>query len=227
MMGPQLPKAAGAAAAPGDTGPQEESRKRSRSPAPAQAPEQAAPAPQRLRTAAELGGTATDPEGAAALVGEDEEAYAARQKALTARLADPAPRAPAAAGGLKRGTVKYYSLREMCGAIEDDGGGEDVTVHSRDIVEVQDKEGPKVVVVGATPAEHVGPGVIKETLKIPNDAVGLVIGKGGEMIKQIQIQAGADIDVSRDQKEQREVTITAPKENVEKATKTKIVLQIS
>ena len=225
MMGPQLPEAAGAAAAPGDAGPQEESRKRSRSPAPAQGPELAAPAPQRLRTAAELGGTATDPEGTAALVGEDEEAYTARQKALTARLADPAvpaPRAaaepaPAAAGGLRRGTVKYYSLREMCGAIEDDGGGEEVTVHSRDIVEVQDKEGPKVVVVGATPAEHVGPGVIKETIKIPNDSVGLVIGKAGEMIKQIQIQAGADIDVSRDQKEQREVTITAPKENVETA----------
>ena len=60
------------------------------------------------------------------------------------------------------------------------------------------------------------PGVISETMKIPNEAVGLVIGRSGETIRQLQIRAGADIQVSRDDQygEERGIVITGPPENV-------------
>ncbi len=61
------------------------------------------------------------------------------------------------------------------------------------------------------PAED---GVITEVMKIPNEAVGLVIGRSGETIRQLQIRAGADIQVSRDQGEERGIVIQGPAENV-------------
>lgn len=57
-------------------------------------------------------------------------------------------------------------------------------------------------------------GVITEVMKIPNEAVGLVIGRSGETIRQLQIRAGADIQVSREQGEERGIVIQGPPENV-------------
>ena len=61
------------------------------------------------------------------------------------------------------------------------------------------------------PAEE---GVITELMAIPNEAVGLIIGRSGETIRQLQISAGADIQVSRDQGEERGIIIMGPPENV-------------
>ena len=47
--------------------------------------------------------------------------------------------------------------------------------------------------------QNMEPGVVSELIKIPNEAVGLVIGRAGETIRQLQIRAGADIQVSREQ----------------------------
>jgi transcription antitermination factor NusA-like protein len=58
-------------------------------------------------------------------------------------------------------------------------------------------------------------GVVSETMRIPNEAVGLVIGRSGETIRQLQIRAGADIQVSRDQEgDDRGIIIMGPPENV-------------
>ena len=40
--------------------------------------------------------------------------------------------------------------------------------------------------------------IITKRVEVPTEAVGLVIGRGGETIRQLQIKAGADIQVSRD-----------------------------
>ena len=62
--------------------------------------------------------------------------------------------------------------------------------------------------------QNMEPGVVSELIKIPNEAVGLVIGRAGETIRQLQIRAGADIQVSRDQGDERGIIIMGPAENV-------------
>ncbi|KAJ3378150.1 Far upstream element-binding protein 1 [Entophlyctis sp. JEL0112] len=51
----------------------------------------------------------------------------------------------------------------------------------------------KVMVGSGAPIGHVPPGQLLEEIKVPNDRVGLVIGKGGESCKAIQNQYGVKL----------------------------------
>ena len=51
--------------------------------------------------------------------------------------------------------------------------------------------------VASIPASY-GYGGNSKKIEIPNNRVGVIIGKGGETIKYLQIQSGAKIQVTRD-----------------------------
>jgi len=57
---------------------------------------------------------------------------------------------------------------------------------------------------------------------IPNDCVGLLIGKGGETIRNLQVQSGAKVQVARKEvagSETRNVFIEGPADRYEAAVK--------
>ncbi len=63
-----------------------------------------------------------------------------------------------------------------------------------------------------------GSGVSTATMKVPNANVGIVIGKGGENIRALQMKTGARIQMSRDQgAAEREVTMTGSAQQIEMA----------
>lgn len=51
--------------------------------------------------------------------------------------------------------------------------------------------------VASIPASY-GYGANSKKIEIPNNRVGVIIGKGGETIKYLQLQSGAKIQVTRD-----------------------------
>ena len=71
------------------------------------------------------------------------------------------------------------------------------------------------------PEEEQEEGIITKMLTVPVFAIGLIIGRSGENIRNLQIQAGADIQVTREFGAQggdtRTVTIMGPPENCEHA----------
>lgn len=76
-------------------------------------------------------------------------------------------------------------------------------------------EAAPLVMPDVVPLEE---GIITKVVRVPNEAVGLVIGRGGDTIRQLQIKAGADIQVSREglsaSSDHRSITITGPPEEV-------------
>merc|ERR1719350_2673976 len=69
--------------------------------------------------------------------------------------------------------------------------------------------------------QGVGPGAHTEVLHVPSEKVGVIIGKGGSKIREIQDMTGASLQVARESDPAtphlREVTIRGPKEAVERA----------
>ena len=59
------------------------------------------------------------------------------------------------------------------------------------------------------------------TLKVPHELIGMLIGRGGETIKDLKTESGARIDISKEPDEEgssdRLVNITGPPECVEYA----------
>eukprot|EP00118_Oscarella_pearsei_P003253 m.13589 g.13589 ORF g.13589 m.13589 type:complete len:666 (+) comp25067_c0_seq3:20-2017(+) len=65
-------------------------------------------------------------------------------------------------------------------------------------------------------------GIVSEDLKIPNSCVGLIIGRGGEVISKLQAESLANIQVAPDgpmNQTDREISITGTPESVDKAKK--------
>eukprot|EP00931_Biecheleriopsis_adriatica_P113538 TRINITY_DN88612_c0_g1_i1.p1 TRINITY_DN88612_c0_g1~~TRINITY_DN88612_c0_g1_i1.p1 ORF type:complete len:162 (-),score=26.00 TRINITY_DN88612_c0_g1_i1:22-507(-) len=62
----------------------------------------------------------------------------------------------------------------------------------------------------------------RKVICVPQDCVGMLIGRGGENVKSLTRESGAKIDVSRDSGDRegdRTVTITGNQESVAKATR--------
>jgi len=52
---------------------------------------------------------------------------------------------------------------------------------------------------------------------VPNNVVGLIIGKGGENIKQLQARTGARIQISKDDKQpERAITLIGTPDQIER-----------
>lgn len=65
-----------------------------------------------------------------------------------------------------------------------------------------------------------GPGKITEAIYVPSDAVGMIIGKGGETIREIQSQAECKINVAPSSgpgEVQREISLIGAPESIERA----------
>eukprot|EP00262_Sarcandra_glabra_P015345 TRINITY_DN4713_c0_g2_i1.p1 TRINITY_DN4713_c0_g2~~TRINITY_DN4713_c0_g2_i1.p1 ORF type:complete len:583 (+),score=123.08 TRINITY_DN4713_c0_g2_i1:50-1798(+) len=74
----------------------------------------------------------------------------------------------------------------------------------------------------ATPGSYYGFQGSSKKMDIPNGKVGVVIGKGGETIKYLQLQSGAKIQVTRDScadpySQTREVELTGTSEQISRA----------
>ena len=68
---------------------------------------------------------------------------------------------------------------------------------------------------------NIGPMLVEE-VRVPNNLVGLVIGRGGEMINKLQSESGAKVQVAPDPppgmpQDDRQITITGTAEAVTKA----------
>lgn len=65
-----------------------------------------------------------------------------------------------------------------------------------------------------------GDAYVTEIIKVPNDRVGLIIGKGGETIKMIQKECNVKLNIEQqpDDNLERALSITGTKENVQFAT---------
>ncbi|KAJ6788497.1 hypothetical protein PWT90_09679 [Aphanocladium album] len=65
-----------------------------------------------------------------------------------------------------------------------------------------------------------GPGKVTEAIYVPSDAVGMIIGKGGETIREIQSQAECKINVASSSgpgEVQREISLIGAPESIERA----------
>ncbi|KAI5301357.1 hypothetical protein KEM55_002264 [Ascosphaera atra] len=85
-----------------------------------------------------------------------------------------------------------------------------------EIVESDTRQGANAASRGGPPGDA---GRITETIMIPPEAVGLIIGKGGETIRDIQNMSQCRVNIQRsaDRNAEREVTLTGPRSAIDAA----------
>ncbi|RPB01007.1 eukaryotic type KH-domain (KH-domain type I) [Choiromyces venosus 120613-1] len=88
----------------------------------------------------------------------------------------------------------------------------------------QAAEGAKRLIMEIVESDNAGtgppPGILTETIRVPIDAVGMIIGKGGETIKEMQSSTGCRINVSSQFQQgdpEREIALAGTREAIARA----------